>query len=146
MEEAAVNRQSIIDWFNFCRYECTNWIHLSPIEFSGFEEGLPVVVKIVENIFLDGKYHRGRLNDGHWVFGAIERNSKRCILLEVDDCTAEMLEEVISEHILGYPHRIEWLARLLWGCQDRKMFTSFCSTCNHEQAQDVYIILFHLPL
>lgn len=95
--EAAVNRRSIIDWFNFCRDECTNWIHLNPIEFSGFDEaGLPVVVKIDENIFFHRKYHRGRLNDGHWVFSAVERNSGRCILLEVDDCTAEMLEEVIS--------------------------------------------------
>ena len=31
------------------------------------------------------KYHRGQYRDGHWVFGAVERQTGRCLLQEAGD-------------------------------------------------------------
>ncbi|KAK3802869.1 hypothetical protein RRG08_039937 [Elysia crispata] len=58
------------------------------------------------------KYHRGLWREGHWVFGAIERRSKQCILVEVPDRAAATLEPIIRRWILPGSHIISdgWAA------------------------------------
>src|SRR6218665_3008628 len=80
-KETGISRAKLVDWYNFCRDECTRWLIRNPIQLGGFDDnGEPVVVEIDESHFFNRKYNHGRYVEGHWVFGMIERKSKRCIL------------------------------------------------------------------
>ena len=95
------SRQTIIDWFNFCREICERVIARNRIELGGFDDnGESVVVEIDESKYFHRKYHRGNWREGHWVFGAIERQSGKCFLTEVAARDANTLLPLIEEHIL----------------------------------------------
>jgi hypothetical protein len=57
------------------------------------------VVEINESKFFHRKYHRGQWRAGHWVFGGIERYTKKCFLVEVPDRTAETLSNLIQRYV-----------------------------------------------
>ena len=104
--EARVNNTStIVDWYNFCREECETYLERQHIEIGGIDEdGFPIEVEIVESKYFHRKYHRGEWREGHWVFGGIERRSKRCFLVEVPDRRAVTLEALIQQYILPGSH------------------------------------------
>ena len=52
-----------------------------------------------ESKFGKRKYNRGRVVDGHWVFGRIERGSGECFLVEVEKQDAATLLPLISQHV-----------------------------------------------
>ena len=58
--------------------------------------------KKVIKVLILGKYHRGRLVDGMWVFGGVERDthSGDCFLIPVPDRSAPTLLALINEWIL----------------------------------------------
>ena len=53
-------------------------------------------IEIDESKFGKRKYHRGKRVDGVWVFGGIERESKRCFFEIVSDRSAETLIPIIK--------------------------------------------------
>lgn len=93
--EADTRASTVVEWFNFCRGECIQWLQRNPVEVGGFEEdGQPIVVEV------SSKQHR----QGHWIFGGIERRNGKCFLVEVPDHTTETLEETILNYILPGSH------------------------------------------
>jgi transposase-like protein len=59
-----------------------------------------IVVEIDESKFGKRKYHRGRMIDGVWIVGGIERTEdKKCFVKIVENRTAETLHEIISNHV-----------------------------------------------
>ncbi|CAH1381532.1 unnamed protein product [Tenebrio molitor] len=64
-----------------------------------FVEMSSKVVEIDESKFFHRKYHRRRWRAGHWVFGGIERNTKKCFLVEVPDRTVETLSNLIQRYV-----------------------------------------------
>ena len=64
------------------------------------DDGEPIVVEIDESKYFYRKYHRGQWTEGHWAFGAIERESGRCLITEVPDRLRETLELIIRCWIL----------------------------------------------
>ena len=60
-----------MDWYNFVRDICAEY-HTALIG------GPEIEVEIDESKFGKRKYNRGRVVDGHWVFGGIERGSGEC--------------------------------------------------------------------
>jgi transposase-like protein len=56
-------------------------------------------VEIDESKFGKRKYHRGRLIHGQWVFGLVERESGRAIMLPVEKRNAETLISIILKHV-----------------------------------------------
>ena len=106
-ESGGVSSHTIVDWFNFCRDICAQWLENHPMEIGGIDEnGESLVVEIDETKFFHRKYHRGLWREGHWVFGGIERGSGRCFLVEVPDRTRETLEDKIKQYILPGSHII----------------------------------------
>ena len=62
--------------------------------------GEGIIVEIDESKFGKRKYHRGRIIDGVWVVGGIERTGeKRCFVKVVQDRTAGTLHDIISRHV-----------------------------------------------
>ena len=94
------NGSTAVDWGNFCRDVCkkSNDRDLSAI--GGVDNsGIPIIVDIDELLLFHRKYNRGQLCPNHCVFGGIERESHKCFLVEVPDCTAATLEALILRYI-----------------------------------------------
>lgn len=90
------NDKTITDWKNFCRDVCVD-ICARKCEMIG---GPGVIVEIDESKFGKRKYNRGKRVDGNWVFGGVERGSKRCFFEVVPDRTKETLLNLIKQNIL----------------------------------------------
>ena len=112
--EVGIGRKhTVIDWFNFCREECGNYVDRNFSGLGGFDvNGEPTVVEVDESKYFHRKYHRGLWTEGHWVFGAVERVSGKCFLTVVPDRSAATLEPLILQHILPGTHIISdgWAA------------------------------------
>ena len=87
---------TVVDWCNFCREVCATVLEMKSEPIGGVGK----VVEIDESKFGKRKYHRGRRVDGVWVFGGIERDSRRCFLVTVEDRSAATLIPLIKQYIL----------------------------------------------
>ncbi|XP_044746955.1 uncharacterized protein LOC123308396 [Coccinella septempunctata] len=93
--------KTVVDWYNFCREVCEVHFMQNEIVIGGLNEDCTSkTVDIDESKFFYKKYHQGRWVDGHWVFGGIERESRKCFLVEVPDRTEATLAAIIERHIL----------------------------------------------
>ena len=94
-----------IDWHNFVRDVCAQDLVLHPIQLGGLDQaGRAKVVEIDESKYFHRKYHRGQYRDGHWVFGAIDRETGRCLLQEVRDRRRVALQDLVGQWILPQSH------------------------------------------
>ena len=84
-----------MDWFNFIRDVCAQYFISHPVQIGG--PGLEV--EIDESKFGRRKYHRGRMVEGHWVFGGTERITGNSFLVEVDKRDAATLIPIITKYI-----------------------------------------------
>jgi hypothetical protein len=112
-EADEINRGIVIDWCDYMRNECQTWLDANAAEIGGIDaNGDSIVVEIDETKYFHRKYHRGQWREGHWVFGGIERETKRCFLVEVPNRRADTLNACIVEHILPGTHIISdgWAA------------------------------------
>ena len=102
-----VSQHTLVDWSNFIRDVCAEDTRRNPVQLGGFDaNGQPIVVEIDESYFFHRKYHRGRFHNGLWVFGAIERESGRCMLQVVADRTAQTLLPIIQQWCIPGTHII----------------------------------------
>ena len=62
--------------------------------------GTGKIVEIDQSKFGKRKYHKGRRKDGVWVFGGIERDTKNCFLVSVEDRSADTLIPIIMKPVL----------------------------------------------
>ena len=97
---------TIPDWFNFCREDIGRYLDRHGTEIGGTDLNNEPVVEIDELKYFNRKYDRGAWHPGNWVFGGIERVSRKCFLMEVPDRTAQTLEAAILDHILPGTHII----------------------------------------
>ena len=88
------SEQTIVDWCQFARDVC-----IGIIKSDNEQIGRPGIV-IEESKFGKRKYHRGKRVDGVWVFGGIERDSKRCcFFLIAEDRSAPTLISIIKPYV-----------------------------------------------
>ena len=62
--------------------------------------GAGKIVEIDESKFGRRNYNRGRYQEGHWVFGGVERGTSKAFMVEVLDRSAATLLPLIQQHIL----------------------------------------------
>lgn len=80
-EQTKITEVSAVDWYNFFRDVCGEYFVSNPVTVGG--PGM--TVEIDESKFGKRKYNRGRMIDGHWVFGGVERGSNKSFMLVVPD-------------------------------------------------------------
>ena len=83
---------TVVDWKNFMRDICVEEI-IQDAEPLG---GPGIIVEIDESKFGKRKYNRGRLVVGHRVFGIVERDTGRMVMLCVPDRSAATLYPLSS--------------------------------------------------
>lgn len=93
--ELTICNQTIVDWYNYCREVCVSILQ----EDSELVGGVGVIVEIDESKFGKRKYHKGRHVEGQWVFGGIERDSKKCFFKTVEDRKQATLLKIIKDNV-----------------------------------------------
>ncbi|KAG7161166.1 putative ISXO2-like transposase domain-containing protein [Homarus americanus] len=95
-EEVRVGRATVNEWFAFCRevavYHC-----------DGMKEkvgGKGKIVEIDEAKFGKWKYNRGRVIEGQWVIGGVERGSRKLFIVPIKEKTEKTLVSVLKEWVL----------------------------------------------
>ena len=80
IENLQINKSTSVDWRSFCSEVCENWLHhQEPIG------GENVVVEIDETLMVKRKYNCGRELSQVWLFGGIERVSKKIFIIPLVD-------------------------------------------------------------
>ena len=90
-----ISEPTAIDWYNFLRDVCAEYFAQHPVQIGG----PGIEVEIDESKFGKRKYNRGRWQEGHWVFGGVERITGRAFLVEVQTRDAATLIPIIQEYI-----------------------------------------------
>lgn len=94
--QTGVNKNTVTDWLQFCRDVCVE-ICSRTNETIG---GPGTIVEIDEAKFGRRKYNRGRRVEGHWVFGGVERGSRKSFFKIVENRSKDVLLGIIKEFIL----------------------------------------------
>ena len=93
-----ISNNTAVDWKSFCSEVAAVWY-----ENQESVGGDQVIVEIDETLFVKRKYNRGRILKEVWLFGGIERTSKRAFIVAVDgnddDRSAACLLPIIKKFI-----------------------------------------------
>ena len=90
-----ISLPTAVDWYNFIGDVCAEHFQHHPVEIGG----PGIEVEIDESKFGRRKYNRGRWQEGHWVFGGVERISGKSFLVEVQQRDANTLIPIITQYI-----------------------------------------------
>ena len=95
-QELNLSKNTTVNWNNMIREVCAGFLLQHPIQVGG--EGK--TVEIDETVVSRRKYNRGRMLPTQWVFGGIERESRKVFMYAVPNRTQDVLESCITAHIL----------------------------------------------
>ena len=95
-EEFEMSRETVIDWCNYLRDLCEHAVNLREKKIGGPAK----TVEIDEAKIGHRKQNKGRIVEGTWVFGMIERESGVCILVPVETRNSATLIPIIRNHVL----------------------------------------------
>ena len=87
MIETGHSSHTVVDWYNFHRDVCAQYFIDHHVQIGGAGK----IVEIDESKFGRRKYNRGRYQEGHWVFGGVERGTSKAFMVEVLDRSAATL-------------------------------------------------------
>jgi len=92
-----MSKTSSVDWRSFCSEVTQNWL-----QNQNSIGGAGVIVEIDETLLVRRKYNRGRQLSQVWVFGGIERDSKKKFVVPLvgSDRSADTLIPLIKQFIL----------------------------------------------
>ena len=82
---------TIVDWKNFVRDICCDYFLKHPLQIGGVGH----IVEIDEFAWTKRKYNRGRLVTNQWVSGRIDRDTRECFAVLVDQRDAATLLPII---------------------------------------------------
>lgn len=99
--EVLLNRHTVGSWCSFARQIiiedlCNNNELIGGVNTDGSAK----VVEIDESLFFKRKYNRGRFTNGQWYVGGVERGSRRCFIVPVENRNAQTMMNVIQDNVL----------------------------------------------
>jgi hypothetical protein len=103
MREARIGWETMVNWANYCREICVEWERRNNIMIGGMTiDGIPapLEVEIDESLYFHTKAHLGQPGLQQWVFGGLQRHTKKCFLIPVAQRDAATLLPLIEQHVL----------------------------------------------
>ncbi|KAG0423670.1 hypothetical protein DMUE_6132, partial [Dictyocoela muelleri] len=96
-----INRNTVSDYAEKVREIICEYIFQNNQQIGGLHEnGEPKIVEIDESLFFKRKYDRGRVVEGQWYVGGVEKGTKNAFLVPVFDRSAQTMARVIYENVL----------------------------------------------
>jgi transposase-like protein len=96
MRELGISSATVVEWSSYCRDICLNWALKETSRLGGPGK----IVEIDEAKFGKDRTVNGVLiKKGQWVFGGIERGSKKCFYIPVENRDAATLMPLIHQWI-----------------------------------------------
>ncbi|KAJ4425773.1 hypothetical protein ANN_27396 [Periplaneta americana] len=95
--DGSISSATVTDWYSFCREICIGTLLNRPQTQIG---GSGHVVEIDESKLAKRMYTRGNHVEGHWVIGGVDRETKECFLVTVEDRTRGTLLGVLRDNVL----------------------------------------------
>ena len=95
IQQLQLSKHTSVDWAMFCREVCLDVMNKQERKIGGPGK----IVEIDESKVGKRKYHRGHVVEGQWVFGGIERDSRKSFMFAVEDRSQDTLLPLILEHI-----------------------------------------------
>ncbi|GFT94483.1 DDE_Tnp_IS1595 domain-containing protein [Trichonephila clavipes] len=86
---------TLADWRRFVHEQVLDHVELTSSKIGGVGK----VVEVDESKFGKRKYHKGRSEEGQWVFGGVQCDSGKLFLMAVHDRNQRTLMEIIMEWI-----------------------------------------------
>ena len=120
-----VSEDTSVEWYNFNRLMCM--VRMLSDDVCEKLGGYDKIVEIDELKLGKMKNGREKSADGKWVFGGIERGSRKCFFREVDDRKKETLFFVVKDWVFPGTIIISdcWAA---YKCFEDKRFQSLATT------------------
>lgn len=98
--DLTINRKTIAEWFRtIIEAIHFEFLHTNTMLGGLNEDGTKKIVEIDESLFFKRKYQRGRIVNGTWYVGGVERNSNKAFLTPVLNRNSDTLKKIISEYI-----------------------------------------------
>lgn len=97
IDEVEICGRTVVDWSSYIREVLIDWAFENSCKEKLGGEG--TVVEIDEAKFGTRKHNKGRVIDGQWVFGGVERGTKKMFLIAVPDRKAKTLLKLIKAKI-----------------------------------------------
>jgi len=96
--QVAVNRKSIMDWYNFCRDLCSDDLLHNPVVLGGSGH----IVAVDETLVARRKpgNAQGHPVPERWCFGGVDLATGDFVLTLVSDCSEAMLLQVIQAKVV----------------------------------------------
>jgi hypothetical protein len=104
-EDFTFARQTVVDWFRFCRELCVGHFESQQGKIGGPDS----VVEIDETHIVRRKYDRGRQLQARWLVGGIERRTDgqfRAFFVIVYNRSGPHLKHLIQQHVVPGTHII----------------------------------------
>lgn len=83
-------------WYRYCRSVFVKDAEMNCTRIGGPDK----IIEVDESIFGRSKYNRGRFISGQWVFGGIDRETRKTFFIPVKNRDAKTLREVLEEWVL----------------------------------------------
>jgi len=101
VKELNIDKNTASDWCLDMRELCQYYFLSKDSQIGGYNsDGTRKIVEIDESLFFRRKYNRGRYKGSQWVFGGIERGTKKCFLVSVANRSRDTLMAIINKRIL----------------------------------------------
>lgn len=94
------DRDSISNLTDFAREVICEHISRNSLCIGGLDEfGNSKIVEIDESKYFKRKYNRGRLGHEEWYIGGIERGTRKCFIVPVQNRNAATITEILTKYV-----------------------------------------------
>ncbi|KAG0438478.1 hypothetical protein DMUE_3065 [Dictyocoela muelleri] len=99
--ELNVSRATVSDYCDQIRDIISEHMVTTNVKIGGYRgNSTTKIVEIDESLFFKRKYNRGRLVEGQWYVGGVERGTNRSFIVPVFDRSAETMARIIMNNVL----------------------------------------------
>lgn len=99
--DLSISRQTAGFWAELVRECMIKDLDLGSRMIGGVSnDGVRKVVEIDESLFFKRKYNKGRVNNGTWYVGGIERGTREAFMLPVENRNTETMVRILMQHVL----------------------------------------------
>ncbi|KAJ8975992.1 hypothetical protein NQ317_006289 [Molorchus minor] len=136
-DKLKMSTRTVVDWSNFCREVCIEWCFTHSNDKIG---GPGKIVEIDEAKVGRRKYHKGRVLEGQWIFGGIERGSSKLFIVPVEtrDASTLMGDYSVSLKAPGRNKHFRVHVEGALYCIGQRKFHTLDQLVDHYQRAPIY--------